>query len=54
MAKNKIMTTIVNMAGNVDPSVQKAFREVESRLEGMNGKAIAVGASVAGLVLALP
>lgn len=47
MAKNKIMTTIVNMAGNVDPSVQKAFREVESRLEGMNGKAIAVGASVA-------
>lgn len=47
MAKNKIMTTIVNMAGNVDPSVQKAFREVESRLEGMNGKVIAVGASVA-------
>lgn len=47
MAKNKIMTTIVNMAGNVDPLVQKAFREVESRLEGMNGKAIAVGASVA-------
>lgn len=49
MAKNKIMTTIVNMAGNVDPSVQKAFREVESRLEGMNGKAIAVGASVAAV-----
>lgn len=53
MAKNKIMTTIVNMAGNVDPSVQKAFREVESRLEGMNGKAIAVGASVAAVGAAI-
>ena len=53
MAKNKIMTTIVNMAGNVDPSVQKAFREVESWLEGMNGKAIAVGASVAAVGAAI-
>lgn len=53
MAKNKIMTTIVNMAGNVDPSVQKAFREVESRLEGMNGKAIAVGASVVAVGAAI-
>lgn len=49
MAKNKILTTVVNMAGNVDPSVQKAFGEVEKRMEGVNKKAVVVAASVAAI-----
>ena len=49
MAKNKILTTVVNMAGNVDPSVQKALGEVEKRMEGVNKKAAVVAASVAAI-----
>mgnify|MGYP002795668527 CR=1 FL=1 len=49
MAKNKILTTVVNMAGNVDPSVQKAFSEVEKRMEGVNKKAAVVAVSVAAI-----
>lgn len=49
MAKNKILTTVVNMAGNVDPSIQKAFNEVEKRFDKVNTKAFAISASIAAV-----
>ena len=43
---SKVLTTIVSMAGSVDPSLKKAFDDVQKRLEGVDVKAIAVTASM--------
>lgn len=49
MAKERILTTVVNMAGNVEPSVKKGFDTVEKRLQGINKTAVAVTASIAAV-----
>lgn len=43
---SKVLTTIVSMAGSVDPSLKKAFDDVQKRLEGVDVKAVAVTASM--------
>ncbi len=39
-------TTVISLAGNVDPSLQRAFDNVERRLEGIDMHAVAMTASV--------
>lgn len=51
MAKGKVYETIISLSGNVDPSVQKGINEVQKRINGLNVKALAVGATVGALAV---
>lgn len=52
VAKNKILETIVNVAGSVDSSLGKAVKEATSALDKINWKAAAVGAAVGSAAVA--
>lgn len=52
MAKNKELQAIVDLAGNVDPSLGKAVKEATGFLDNINVKAVAVAAGVAGIAVA--
>ena len=51
-SKNKTLSAIVDLAGNVDPSLGKAVKEATGYLENINLKALAVGAAVGTIAVA--
>lgn len=51
MAKKK-MQAVVEIAGNIDPSLGKAIDGATKQLGGINWKAVAVGAAVGGIAIA--
>nr|DAM37303.1 MAG TPA: minor tail protein [Caudoviricetes sp.] len=51
-SNNKTLSAIVDLAGNVDPSLGKAVKEATSYLESINLKAVAVGAAVGTIAVA--
>lgn len=50
--KGKVFQAVINMAGNIDPSLAKAVEAVEKKLGGVNLKAVAAGAAVGGIAIA--
>ena len=52
MAKNKVLQTFVDIAGSVDPSLQKSVKNAVNTLDKINWKALAVGAAVTGIGIA--
>ena len=53
MAKGKVLQTVVDIAGEISPTLGKALGEVEKQLDGVNVKALAAGAAVAGIAVAV-
>ena len=54
MAEPKVLQAIVEIAGSVSPSLQKAVQSTEKKLGGVNMKAIAIGtAAAAGAAVAV-
>lgn len=51
MAKKKLQA-VVEIAGNIDPSLGKAIDGATKQLGGINWKAVAVGAAVGGIAIA--
>ena len=49
MAKGKVLKTIIDISGEISPTLGKSLNSVVDKLEGVNIKAIAVGASVAAI-----
>lgn len=47
MAKSKTLQAIVEIAGTLSPTLEKSIKGVVDKLEGINMKAVAVGAAVA-------
>ena len=50
-AKNKILQTVVEIAGNVNPSLGSAVQGVLGQLEKINLKGLAVAGAVGGAVM---
>lgn len=50
--KPKILSTIVSIAGEISPTLGKSIEEVTKKFEGVNVKAIAVGAAIGGIAIA--
>lgn len=44
--KGRVLTTIIALSGKVDPALGKAMQDAEKKLDGVNVKAIAVGAAI--------
>lgn len=44
--KGRVLKAIVTLSGKIDPSLGKAMQDVEKKLDGVNVKAIAVGAAI--------
>lgn len=51
MAKGKVLQTIIDISGEISPTLGKSLKAVEKNLEGVNVKALAVGASIAGIAI---
>ena len=51
MAKGKVLQTIIDISGEISPTLGKSLKSVEKSLEGVNVKALAVGASIAGIAI---
>lgn len=52
MAGNsKVLSTIVSIAGEISPTLGKSIEELESKFEGVNVKALAVGASIGAIAV---
>lgn len=49
MAKGKVLKTIIDISGEISPTLGKSLGSVVDKLEGVNVKAIAVGASIAAI-----
>lgn len=47
-AKNKILQAVVEIAGNVSPTLASSIQDTIGKLDKLNVKALAVGAGVAG------
>lgn len=52
MANNKTLQTIVQIAGEISPTLGKSIEGATEKLGGLNLKAIAVGAAVGGIAIA--
>lgn len=52
MAKNKIMSTVVDIAGNIDPTLGKAVKAATGYLDKIDLKVVAVGAGIATAAVA--
>ena len=48
MAKEKILQTIVEIAGTISPTLQSSIKDVTTKLGNVNLKAVAIGGAVAG------
>lgn len=44
--KGRVLQTIVALSGKVDPQLEKAMKDVQKKLDGVNIKAVAVGAAI--------
>ena len=49
--RNKVLSTIVSIAGEISPTLGKSIEELESKFEGVNVKALAVGASIGTIAI---
>lgn len=49
MAKGKVLQTIIDISGEISPTLGKSLASVEKQLEGVNLKALAVGAAIGGI-----
>lgn len=49
MAKGKILKTIIDISGEISPTLGKSMQSVVDKLEGVNMKAVAAGAAVAAI-----
>lgn len=52
MAKNKTLQTIVQIAGEISPTLGKSIEDATNKLGGLKLKALAVGAAVGGIAVA--
>ena len=52
MAKGKVLQTIIDIAGEISPTLGKSLDTVGKRLEGVNMKAVAAGAAIGGIAVA--
>ena len=52
MAKGKVLQTIIDISGEISPSLGKALDGVIGKLEGVNLKALGVGAAIGGVAVA--
>ena len=52
MAKGKVLQTIIDISGEISPTLGKSLDEVSKHLEGVNLKAVAAGAAIGGIALA--
>lgn len=50
--KGKILQTIIDISGEISPTLGKALDEVSGKLEGAQGKALAAGAAIGGIAVA--
>lgn len=50
--KSKMLQAIVEIAGNISPTLQSSIQEATGKLEGLNLKAMAIGAAVGGAAIA--
>lgn len=51
--KGKVMQTVISIAGEISPTLGKTIDDVYGKLDGVNVKALAVSAAVAGTVVAV-
>lgn len=51
MARGKILQTVIDISGEISPTLGKSLDEVGKKLEGVNLKAIAAGAAVGGIAV---
>lgn len=51
MAKGKMLETIVNIAGEISPTLGKSFDGLAKKLDSVNTKALAVGAAIGGIAI---
>lgn len=51
MAKGKVLQTIIDISGEISPTLGKSLKAVEKHLEGVNLKALAVGAAIGGIAV---
>lgn len=52
MAKGKVLQTIIDIGGEISPTLGKSLDTVSDRLEGVNIKAVAAGAAIGGIAIA--
>ena len=52
MAKGKVFQTVIDIAGEISPSLGKSLDSVQKHLGGVNIKAMAVGAAMGGIAIA--
>jgi hypothetical protein len=50
--KNKALQAIVEVAGSISPTLGKSVKDVVSKLDGINVKALASGAAIGGIAIA--
>lgn len=50
--KGKVLQTIIDIAGEISPTLGKSIEAVTDKLEGVNMKALAAGAAVGGIAIA--
>ena len=51
MAKGKVLQTIIDIGGVISPTLGKSLKVVTDKLEGVNIKALAVGAAIGGIAI---
>lgn len=51
MAKGKVLQTIIDIGGEISPTLGKSLEAVTDKLEGVNLKALAVGAAIGGIAV---
>lgn len=52
MAKGKVLSTVIDIAGEISPTLGKSLDEVNKKLDGVNKTALAAGAAVGGIAIA--
>lgn len=51
MAKGRVLETIINISGEISPTLGKSLESVTEKLEGVNLKALAVGTAIGGIAI---
>lgn len=49
--KSKVLSTVVSIAGEISPTLGKSIESLEKKFEGVNVKALAVGASIGAIAV---
>jgi hypothetical protein len=48
---SKVLSTVVSIAGEISPTLGKSIEALEQKFEGVNVKALAVGASIGAIAV---